>query len=198
MSPEHQAARSRHAAIQDLVSSRSRALVAQVTRLTGDRWLAEDAVQEALLRLWQRPDVMDESRNITAWLFRVAHNIAIDWARARQVRAAAIEKISGAQVVEPDHAENIASTLSVLQLLEGLKTRHREILCKAYLNDQSVREIADELRIPATTAKSRLQSALRQLRDDDDQSPDWSRRLQTRPSCGHDRVVRPSPQSRRV
>ncbi|MGV0798998.1 sigma factor, partial [Mycolicibacterium elephantis] len=55
-------------------------LLRYVLRLTrGDMPFAEDVVQESLLRLWRRPEVLAQpSESVRAWLFTVARNQVID------------------------------------------------------------------------------------------------------------------------
>ena len=58
----------------------SQALLRYVLRLTrGDMPFAEDVVQESLLRLWRKPDVLQQRGDgVRAWLFTVARNQVID------------------------------------------------------------------------------------------------------------------------
>src|SRR3982074_483360 len=58
----------------------SHTLLRYVLRLTrGDMPFAEDVVQESLLRLWRKPDVLQQpTDNVRAWLFTVARNLVID------------------------------------------------------------------------------------------------------------------------
>jgi len=66
----------------------ARAVWSYALSLTGgDRGHAEDVVQETLLRAWRNPKVLDQTHgSARGWLLKVAHNIAIDQWRARQVR----------------------------------------------------------------------------------------------------------------
>src|SRR5574338_853538 len=58
----------------------SQALLRYVLRLTrGDMPFAEDVVQESLLRLWRKPDILQQpGESARAWLFTVARNLVID------------------------------------------------------------------------------------------------------------------------
>src|SRR3979411_2851777 len=55
-------------------------LLRYVLRLTrGDMPFAEDVVQESLLRLWRKPEVLEQPMDhVRAWLFTVARNLVID------------------------------------------------------------------------------------------------------------------------
>jgi len=56
-------------------------------RITGERVVAEDVVQETFWRMWQSADTFQPERGpFTAWLFRIARNLAIDMYRRRNVR----------------------------------------------------------------------------------------------------------------
>lgn len=70
--------------VESLYEEHRPALVRYLARFSGDPDLAEDAAQEAFVRLAERPPARDE--NLRAWLFTVATRIAVDQARARQRR----------------------------------------------------------------------------------------------------------------
>jgi RNA polymerase sigma-70 factor (ECF subfamily) len=70
-----------------LVQEHGAALIGYATRLTGDRFAAEDVVQEALTRAWQRPEILENGKgSVRGWLLTVVRNIVIDQARARSAR----------------------------------------------------------------------------------------------------------------
>ena len=68
--------------VESLYEAHRPALVRYLARFAGDPDLAEDAAQEAFVRLAERPPARDE--NLRAWLFTVATRIAVDQARARR------------------------------------------------------------------------------------------------------------------
>jgi DNA-directed RNA polymerase specialized sigma24 family protein len=71
----------------DLYASSFARLVGQVTVVTTDREAAEEAVQEAFGRLWQRWESLAAYGNPEAWVRRVAINYAISgWRRRRRLR----------------------------------------------------------------------------------------------------------------
>lgn len=74
---------------ESLYEAHRPALVRYLARFAGDPDLAEDAAQEAFVRLAERPPAREE--NLRAWLFTVATRIAVDQTRARRRREGLLE-----------------------------------------------------------------------------------------------------------
>ncbi len=134
-----------------------------VVRLTGDDRLAEDVVQEALLRAWRRPQVLrlDEPA-ARAWLFTVARNLVIDDRRSAHSRRE-LATDDPPERVTADHADAVLDEWLVMDSLAQLSEEHRAVLVRAYYGRRTVADIAGELDIPAGTVKSRLHYGLRAL-----------------------------------
>jgi RNA polymerase sigma-70 factor (ECF subfamily) len=140
------------------------ALWRYVVWLTGDRQLAEDVVQETLVRAWRKPEVLDQSENSArAWLFTVARNLVIDDKRSAHSRHEVAVEVLPERETE-DHTDALLDAWLVSDALTTLSHDHRLVVVHAYYRGQSIAEIASELEIPAGTVKSRLHYALRALR----------------------------------
>jgi RNA polymerase sigma-70 factor (ECF subfamily) len=126
----------------------------------------EDLVQETLLRAWRHLDQLDPNVNaLRPWLFTVARRIAIDAARARQVRPQEVGTIDLAFMPDSDDAiERLVTVQTVRTALGALKPEHRQVLVEVYYRGRSVAEAAALLGIPEGTVKSRTFNALRALR----------------------------------
>lgn len=73
--------------LRALHDEHSSALWRFVLRLTGDRHLAEDVVQEALLRAWKHPEILAQGEAAArSWLYTVARNLVIDDRRSAVTR----------------------------------------------------------------------------------------------------------------
>ena len=73
--------------LRALAEEHGPALWRYVVRLTGSAALADDVVQETLLRAWRRPEVLDQSESSArAWLFTVARHLVIDERRSAHAR----------------------------------------------------------------------------------------------------------------
>lgn len=137
-----------------------------VSGLLKDRHLAEDVVQETMLRAWQHCDQFSaEKGSVRGWLMRVAHNIAMDKLRMRRSRPTEVaeDTIPDAGVTE-DHSDTVLTALQVEHALGRLSPGHRAVLEQIYLNGCTAREAAVRLGIPEGTVFSRAYYALRILR----------------------------------
>lgn len=140
---------------------------------------ARDISQEAFIRAWQALDRFQSGRPFYPWLYRIAHNLAIDHQRrhggGRQLSLDALMEESHAQfadeeepgrsagdeAVERVQAEQMARHLRTA--MEELKPEFREILLMKHYQDMAYREIAEALDIPIGTVMSRLFHARKAL-----------------------------------
>jgi RNA polymerase sigma-70 factor (ECF subfamily) len=132
-------------------------------RLSGDRDLALDVMQDAFEHLLDRfPGFVLRAR-MTTYLYPVVRNLVVT-ARRRAGRAAASGPHPFALASVPDRSED-ARVLT--EMLATLPAPHREILILRFVEDLTLDEIATVLEVPLGTVKSRLHHALRTLREDD-------------------------------
>jgi RNA polymerase sigma-70 factor, ECF subfamily len=142
------------------------ALMRYVLRLTnGDTQFAEDVAQESLLRLWKKPEVLEQPpESARAWLFTVARNVVIDDRRsARYAREVSTETLPERNTAD---AIGLAFDKWILSdALLSLSKEHRAVIVRAYYLCQTVADIAEQEQIPEGTVKSRLHYALKALRN---------------------------------
>ena len=151
--------------LRELHGEQSRALWGFVLRLTGgDRARAEDVVQEALLRAWQSPGLLEAPIDARrAWLFTVARHLVIDdWRSSRARREVPMAEPPEASVA--DDTEAILQSWLVAEALRRLSADHQRVLVECFYCGCSVAEAARRLEIPEGTVKSRTHYALRALR----------------------------------
>lgn len=157
------------ALIRALYQEHGNALLAYATRLTGDRWAAEDVLQETLLRAWRHVDALnEETGSVRGWLFTVARNIVTDRARTKAARPAevgVVSEVAESVVKVGDHAQQVVDSMVTLDALEQLSDEYRTVVVELYFHGRSVTEAAEVLGIPAGTVKSRSYRALRAMRD---------------------------------
>jgi RNA polymerase sigma-70 factor (ECF subfamily) len=119
-----------------------------------DAAAAEDIAQEAFLAAIRRLDRFDRRRPFGPWLHRIVVNRAIDWARARTLRAEA----ELGEPLAPDHGAELSD--ETIAALAQLTPEHRAVIVLRYLLGYSPGEIAELLDLPRGTVNSRLRRGL--------------------------------------
>jgi RNA polymerase sigma-70 factor, ECF subfamily len=122
-----------------------------------DAAAAEDIAQEAFLAAVRSLDRFDRRRPFGPWLHRIAVNRAIDWTRARSLRAEAAEQDARA----PEAAQTDERLLPALATLDP---EQRAVIVLRYLLEYTPGEIADLLDLPRGTVNSRLRRGLDKLK----------------------------------
>ena len=158
------AGRGDHEAFEVLATSAGDRLYAVAHLILRSTELAEDAVQEALVRAWQQlPSLRDPDR-FDAWLHRLTVNSCLDIARHRRRRPMEVEITPLDAPMTSDVSGHLADRELVDQALRGLDPGHRAVVALHYLLGMPLPQVATSLGIPVGTAKSRLHYALAAMR----------------------------------
>lgn len=156
------ASRGDHEAFEVLATSAGDRLYA-VARLTlRDTTLAEDAVQEALVRAWQQLPTLRDPDRFDAWLYRLVVNACAD--QGRQLRRWSQVRPLQLEVSSSDHADAVADREQLELGFNRLKPDQRAVVVLHYYSGFSAAEIARILGIPEGTARSRLHYATEAMR----------------------------------
>jgi RNA polymerase sigma-70 factor (ECF subfamily) len=138
-------------------------------RVLNDPTAAEEAMQDTFLKVWQSAPSFDQSRGApVAWLSRIARNTAIDITRQRARRIAVDDSFDieeGRMLPLPDGWQDRERTEALRQALTLLPTEQEQVVALAYFGGLSQAEIADQLKIPLGTVKTRTRIALQKLRE---------------------------------
>ena len=124
--------------------------------------LAEDVCQETFLKSWRRMGSLRDE-DPAGWLNRIAANEAVSAWRRRHRLQALRERIG----LDPGRSGGVSTEerLDLGRALDRLKVEERAVVVLHYYQDLGVEETAAALGIPVDTAKSRLKTALRRLRE---------------------------------
>jgi RNA polymerase sigma-70 factor (ECF subfamily) len=152
---------------EDLVRQHTRRVYGLCFRFTGSGSEAQDLTQEVFLRVFRTLKTFRSTEgSFATWLARVTRNLLIDnYRRTRQERVTdsieeqlpTIEEAGGAASVRPDHALAGREASEILQAtLQKLSPDLREAVILRDLQEMEYREIAEVLRIPEGTVKSRI------------------------------------------
>jgi RNA polymerase sigma-70 factor (ECF subfamily) len=136
---------------------------------------ARDAAQETFIAAYRNLQGFRGEAKVSSWLHRIAVNQCISRQRRARVRAeTGIEdevEATGERFLSTDERESPASatekrerTEAVRKAVASLPPELREVVVMKEFEDLTFQEIADALQVPLSTVKSRLYTALKQLR----------------------------------
>jgi RNA polymerase sigma-70 factor (ECF subfamily) len=152
-----------HEAFEVLATSAGDRLYAVARLILRATDLAEDAVQEALVRAWkQLPSLRDPDR-FDAWLYRLVVNACADQGRQQRRWSEQVRPLS----LEPSTRDETGAVADREQLERGferLKPDQRAVIVLHFYSGFSASEIAGMLGIPEGTARSRLHYATEAMR----------------------------------
>jgi RNA polymerase sigma-70 factor (ECF subfamily) len=134
--------------------------VAGVALITGSRAAAEDAVQEALARAWERSERGEQIESLPAWVTRVAMNLSKS--RLRRMRVEAKHRADVA-LVTADGGSTSDARIDIARALADLPHRQREVTVLRYYLGLNVSEIALTLELNEGTVKTSLFRARKAL-----------------------------------
>jgi len=151
--------------VDDLDGRYRQALLSYVLHLVdGDHHLAEDVVQETLLRAWQHPEALTADHH-RPWLYTVAHNVAVSaYHRRRAARPAEVPIEEQTATGTEDEIDRVFLAWETTEALGDLSPDHRRVVVELFYRQRSVTETAQVLGIPEGTVRSRCFYALRALR----------------------------------
>ena len=120
-----------------------------------DEAAAEDIAQESFLAAIRRLETFDRRRPFGPWLHRIVINRAIDWLRARQLRAEAELE----EAVAPRQQADLSD--DTLVALAALTPEHRAVIVMRHLLGYTPGEIAELLNLPRGTVNSQAATRAR-------------------------------------
>ena len=139
-------------------------------KMTGERNVAEDLLQETFLAAYRNAFQFDRTRSFLSWLFGIAHKRTIDYFRHAKVetdhRQDAMESV-GSRIDAPDEElanENVRRIVN--SAVENLDPFQRDVFLLRELGGVPFKEIAEIMDCPINTALGRMRLALKNIRKD--------------------------------
>jgi RNA polymerase sigma-70 factor (family 1) len=143
-------------------------LVLYATALIKNQDQAQDIVSESFFKLWSKKQNITEWKMLKHWLYRIVYNACIDSVRKEASRKKSIPHLlAQTSAVEKTALENIIQTETfhrLYSLLAQLPPRSRQIFHLFYLQNKSIKEIADTLNISVNTVKTQKLRAIQFLK----------------------------------
>jgi RNA polymerase sigma-70 factor (sigma-E family) len=148
--------------LDEFVRTRAQSLLRFTRVLTGDLALAEDIVQDVLMRLHRRADQLDGIDNLDAYARRIAVHEFASWGRRwfRIRPSASVPQLDD----EPDPSRQLDDRDLLSRELRELPRQQRAVLVLRYYEDLSDAEIAQVLGCSQGTVRSHASRALATLR----------------------------------
>ncbi len=130
-------------------------------RLAGRETLAEDAVQEAFLRVVRHRDRFDCRRPFAAWFYTILRNLCADFHRKATRREQQLRELEHEAARAADERRDPGRTAAALAALEP---DERDIIVGRFVHGLTLADLAAGLGISEEAAKKRAQRALQRLR----------------------------------
>lgn len=160
--------RSRHA-FSYLYDNYSGSLYSVILSIIGERELCNDVLQEVFVKIWKQTEIYDaEKGRLFTWMVNIARNASIDVLRSKGFKQKQQNRELNESVTEgtPSQISTLnTDKIGIRKLVHLLKDDHKVLLELSYFQGYTQDEISNMLAIPLGTVKTRMRSALLQLRE---------------------------------
>ena len=151
-----------------LYDNYSAAVNGVIFKMVEDKELAEDILQEVFIRIWNNFASYDDTKGrLFTWILNITRNLTIDTLRSKGYKKQ--KKIQNNENSVDNFADNSSSiekfdSLGIRKHLNSLKPEQKSIIDLAYFSGLTQDEIAKHLIIPLGTVKTRMRTAILELR----------------------------------
>ena len=143
--------------VAEVYARAARPLIGLLTVMGGSAADAEEVAQDAFVKLIEHWPAVRDYDDVDAWLRTVAVRLLISRQRRHGVARRGLRRLAARPAADP--APPDGAGLDVDAALAALTTGHRAVLLLHHVHDLPVEEVADLLRVPVGTVKSRLSRA---------------------------------------
>ncbi len=155
----------RDLALKFLMDRYGNALYGVVSKILTEPTLADDALQEGFIKIWKNiQDFSPEKASLYTWMFTIVRNTAIDLLRRESNRK--IQSLDSS--VSDNMANSVEATIKDVgldQKIRQLNPKYHEIIDMIYLKGYTQQEVSDILKLPLGTVKTRVNTAIKILRN---------------------------------
>lgn len=133
----------------------------------GDRERAKELTQEVFMRTWQHLSLGKPIEHEKAFLYRIANNLFINEIRTDKTSTSleVLKEESGYEVIAPERGpSDFSLEQELLEFLNDLSPRYREVLVYRYVDDMAVKDIANLLGEKETAISMRITRATEKLK----------------------------------
>lgn len=133
--------------------------------ILGDRAAAEEAAQDALVRIWKGLPRFRGESSLSTWIYAITRNTCLTALQRAGPRADSLEEPARRREAESHAGEawSVAPSPDLAALLDTLPAKYRAVVTLFYMQEKSYDEVADMLGLPVGTVKTYLFRARRSM-----------------------------------
>ena len=169
------AIRGREDGFEELVRRYQRPITGYVYRMLNNYDASLDVTQEVFIKVYNSLEKYSSEYKFSTWLYRIAHNAAIDWMRRNSVNQQSLEaenddgtyqlQIESPRPTPEQDRERSEWRTEIDSVVKCLPTVYRELILLRHSQDLSYDEIAEVTNLPLGTVKNRLFRAREMMRE---------------------------------
>ena len=143
------------------------ALLSIIKNIISDNEIANDVLQEVFMKIWRQADSYDQTKGrLFTWMLNIARNTSIDMIRSKQYQNSQKNQELSETVYDSAGSTNTQTDqIGLKKIVSGLKEEYKVLVDLAYFQGFTQDEISKILNIPLGTVKTRLRTALIQLKE---------------------------------
>ena len=159
-------------AFEQIVRRYQRPVISLIVRMVGDRGVAEELAQESFVKAFRNLRGFDVTRRLSSWLFRIAHNTALDWLRRARPAIVSLDDpgddashgaMAAAAPPAADPVEREALGEALEAAMSTLRPTYRAAVALRYEQDLSFEVIGQVMGVPEVTARTYVHRARKEL-----------------------------------
>jgi len=170
----------REAAFRELIGRYERPVFSLIYRLVRHREKAEDLSQETFIKVLNALDRYDSSYKFSSWIFKIAHNTALDLLRKKELDTLSLDGSPHAEtqsevdattvtaVSDEESPEDFAASRELGHVLERaigtLRPEYRTAIVLCHVEGRPYEEIAEIMNVPLGTVKTYIHRARNELK----------------------------------
>jgi RNA polymerase sigma-70 factor (ECF subfamily) len=149
-----------------LYDNYSGALFTIVLNVVNEHEVASDVLQEVFIKIWRQIDSYEETKGrLFTWMLNIARNASIDVVRSKDFKNSKQNRELTESVYEAGGSDELKTDhIGLRKVVQVLKQEYRVLVELSYFEGYTQDEISKLLNIPLGTVKTRLRTALTQLR----------------------------------
>jgi RNA polymerase sigma-70 factor (ECF subfamily) len=146
----------------------SGALYSVIFRVVRDEGVAQEVLQDAFLKIWNKIDAYDTTKGkLFTWMLNVTRNLAVDRTRSKEIQK--VKKTDDIDLLvnridRQEQTESQVDAIGLNEMLNRLPEEQRFVIDHLYLKGFTQSELAEEFNIPLGTVKTRTRLGLNELR----------------------------------